>query len=446
MNNTTKTRIGALGTLALGTALLAGCEVTNPGPIQDEFLGEPEAQPGLIFGAQRAIAETYGARMLDLGYMARDIFPGGQTGAWGTNVNMHAGHPEPGDGPGFTALHQARFITETAIQRFEAAGASSDNMYQAWLWNGYAYRMLGEWWCDTVLPSRDPDNTDPPEYIPGTTDPYFERAVESFTQALSFADTDAERHAALAGRASAHLWLGNYDLAYADALAVDDPSFLFVIRQDDAETALYNYLAEGNSGVFRSYSVRFTWFEEYYDDTGDSRVPSAFDPNYPSAVGSLAGFGQVPYREQLKYKTRTDPFPLADYWEMQLVAAEAILQGAGGGAFGDAMAIINAVRGRTGVGLPPVAAATAEEAWTHLKRERRIELWIEGRNSADERRWEELGTPGTIDIPEWEDPSHPGYTPHFVNYPRGLDGGPLCFDIPEAERDRNPNVPNLQGS
>src|SRR5690606_8770967 len=106
MNNTTKTRIGALGTLALGTALLAGCEVTNPGPIQDEFLGEPEAQPGLIFGAQRAIAETYGARMLDLGYMARDIFPGRQTGAWGTNVNMHAGHPEPGDGPGFTALHQ----------------------------------------------------------------------------------------------------------------------------------------------------------------------------------------------------------------------------------------------------------------------------------------------------------------------------------------------------
>ncbi len=435
------TKVTTAATLAV--LALSGCEVTNPGPVEDEFLLTPpeEAQEGLINGAKRSIAETFGPRMLDLGLMARDIFPGGQTGAWGTGVAMHAGHVQRESGPGFQNLHDARFITETAIQRFTAADAPDASLFQAWLWNGYSYRMLGEWWCDTVLPSRDPEDRTPSEYIPGTTAPYFERAVESFTQALTFANSEDERNAALAGRASAHLWLGNWDEAYADATAVTDDDFLLVIEQDDSETNLYNYLAEGNSGVFRSYSVRFTWFEEYYEDTGDSRVPSAFDPNYPVAVGSLSGFGQVPYRPQLKYTARTTPFPLADYWEMQLVAAEAILQGAGGGAFGDAMGIINAVRGRPGVDLPPVAAGTAEEAWEHLKRERRIELWLEGRNAPDERRWEDLGTPGEIEIPAWEDPSHPGYTPLFVNFPRGLLGGPLCFDIPQAERDRNPNVP-----
>src|SRR5690606_13221461 len=408
MRQTNRGRACAVGTAALLATMIAGCDVTNPGPIQDEFLGEPEAQPGLIFGAQRSIATTFGARVLDIGYMGREIFPGGQTGAWGTSTFMHAGHVLEESGPAFGNLHDARFITETAIQRFTAVGATDELMFQAHLWNGVAHRLLGEWWCDTVLPARDPTVPEPSVFTPGTTDPYFERAVESFTSALGYATTADETNAAYAGRAQAHLWLGNWDEALADAANVTNPAFELELQQGDAETALYNYIAEGNSGTFRSFTTRFTWFEEYYDDTGDPRVPTEFDSEYPNAVGSLSGYGVVPFRPQLKYTSRTDPFVLASYWEMQLVQAEAILRGAGSGDFNEAVDLINDVRTRAGVGMDPVVAANAEEAWEFLMQERRIELWLTARGAPDERRWStELPFAGAdvqamLPIPDWE--------------------------------------------
>jgi len=454
-----KTGHGGVGTLcavAVAAGLSAACDVTNPGPVQDEFLADPSAQLGLVNGAKRVFAESIGDIALDMGYMAREIFPGGQTGAWGTDVNMHAGHPEPGDGPGFTNIQEARFITEVAIQRFTEVNAPASMLYGAYLWNGWAYRILGEWWCETVLPSTDPTDRTAPEYIPNTTDPYFERAIASFTAALGHAANDAQRHAALAGRAQAHLWLGNYTEAAADAAAVDNPDFSFVIEQDISEEALTNYLWQGNSGTFRSYTVQFTWFYDYYTNTGDPRTPWRDGEDYqgfPFGVGSLSGFGQVPYSPQVKHDDVGSDFELASYDEMQLIQAEAMLDGAVAGGVSGAMDIINAVRTShvsdiDEVGLDPWPATTdPDEAWTYLMRERRIELWIEARNASDERRWIALGSPGTVDIPTWEDPSHPGYTQHFVNYPRGLNGDAtkLCFDIPDAERDQNPNVPNAGG-
>lgn len=431
---------------ALALATLTACDVTNPGPIQDEFLADTEAQIGLIYGAQRSIATTYGANVLDLSLMAREVFPGGQIGAWGTDVAIHAGHIEPEEDRGaFDNLHEARFIAETAIKRFTQAGASNERMFQAHLWAGWAYRILGEWWCDTVLPDEDPAVTDPPEYIAGTTAPYFERAVKNFTAALQFAANDQQRQAALAGRASAELWLGNWDAALADAAQVSD-GFTFVLEQAGTETPLYNYMAEGNSGTFRSYTTEFTWFKDYYEATGDPRTPWTVDPNFSVAVGSLSGFGQVPYKPQTKFTSRDDPFNLASGQEMKLVRAEAILQGAGSGSFQDAMALINEVRTSNvsetdGQPLEPWVASSAAEAWRFLKRERRIELWLEGRSAPDERRWAALGTPGSLDMPTWEDPSHPGHTNLFLQYERA----PLCYDIPASERDRNPNVPQVGG-
>jgi hypothetical protein len=61
-----------------------------------------------------------------------------------------------------------------------------------------------------------------------------------------------------------------------------------------------------------------------------------------------------------------------------------------------------------------------EEAWTALKRERGIELWLEGRRLGDLRRWLAAGAPG-----EAED----------------MSGRDTCFPIGTTELDTNPNVP-----
>jgi hypothetical protein len=447
MNQTIKSMrqrtLRTAGAVLALTAVLAGCDVTNPGPIQDEFVGDAAAQVGLIYGVQRQISEVYTDNAFDFALIGREIFPGGQIGAWGNPVQIHAGHVEPAyDNASFDELQTARFIGETAIARFTEAGATNERMYLAHLWTAYVYRILGEWWCDAVIADPDPTVTDFPAYFPGDSDPYFERAITNFTAALGFAANDAQRHPALAGRASAHLWLGNWAEAYADATAVTNSNFTFVTMNDPSETPLYNYIYEANSGTFRSYTVQFSWFEDYYTDTGDPRTPWTTDPNFAVAVGSLSGYGQVPYKPQTKFTSRTLDVNLASYWEMQLVAAEAILRGAGSGDYADAVDLINDVRTRNvsdndASPLPAVSAANATEAWTLLKRERRIELWLEGRSAPDERRWADSGAPGTLDIPDWENTSHPGYTPLFTQYPRER----LCFDVPEAERDRNPNIP-----
>lgn len=423
--------------------LLAGCDVTNPGPVQDEFLAQPASQQGLINGAIRDISDAMGDNTYETAALAREIFPGGQTGAWGLGNDTQSGIVTPGDGPNFTTLHEARFIAETAIKRFDEEGAPQSLRYQARLWAGFAYRILGEWWCEAVVPSTDPDDPEPGMYETDT-DTYFERAVANFEAALSLASTDEERYAALGGRAAAYVWLEQWGPAAADAEMVPS-DFEFLAETTDQEEALYNDFYEATSGQFRSFTQKFTFFEDWYTDTGDPRTKWVIDPDHATTTASLSGFdGAPPYLPQRKYPNRESGYRLVSGWEMRLIEAEAIL--AQGGSVSEAVGLINQVRERNisdndGLPLPSVSASTAEEAWTALKRERYLELWLEGRRMGDERRWAENGTPGALDTPDWNDPSHPGYTPLFVDPSERS----YCFDIPTNERDRNPNVPATTG-
>ena len=122
---------GILGSFALA-ALLAACDVTNPGPIQDEFVGDEAAQVGLIFGVQRQISSRYTDDAFDFALIGREIFPGGQIGAWGNPVQIHAGSVQPNyDNGSFDNYHTARFIAETAVARFTEAGASDERLHLA---------------------------------------------------------------------------------------------------------------------------------------------------------------------------------------------------------------------------------------------------------------------------------------------------------------------------
>jgi starch-binding outer membrane protein, SusD/RagB family len=430
---------------AAGVMLLAlsmvGCEVTNPGTIPDDGLALEPSQQGLINGARRRMSELMGYGTYTQSLLAREIFPAGQIGAFGHDVAIQGGHMPPGSAGSsrsssafWVDAQQTRFIAETAISRFTEVGAPNAMLFQAHIWAAYVYRVMGEWWCDAVVTDQSADPLGPPgTYEQGTTT-YFQRAVANFTAALGYASTDAERFAARAGRAQAYVWLGQWQNAYDDAAAVTGTDFAFLVDYDQLEQAYYNTLFWANAWVpYGSYSMHFTFFKDYYETTGDPRTPVFEDPDHPLGVGSLSGYGPVEWSNQGKYTSRNDDQRLSSYWEMRLIMAEALLQGATGPE--TPVGLINEVRERTGVAQPAVNPATTEETWTALKRERYIELWLEGRRLADERRWAANGTPGALDTPDWD-----ALSPIFTDNPRSF-----CLDIPESERDANPNVPGLGG-
>ena len=62
-----------------------------------------------------------------------------------------------------------------------------------------------------------------------------------------------------------------------------------------------------------------------------------------------------------------------------------------------ALVLINDLRERALTGLGNLAPADMDEAWAFLKRERGIELWLEGRRLADFKHWRADNTPGALD-------------------------------------------------
>jgi hypothetical protein len=99
--------------------------------------------------------------------------------------------------------------------------------------------------------------------------------------------------------------------------------------------------------------------------------------------------------------------------------------------------------------------ATLAEAWTLLKRERGIELWLEMRRMGDQRRWDTENTPGSYELPRFEDvrtATGANGGSLFRQYLRGRavkEGGTeqdtprqLCYNISNNERNSNPNIPD----
>lgn len=411
--------------------LLTGCEVTNPGPVQDEFLGGVESQQGMVNGAIRRFSQALNGAQAGVAFtgaiISREIFPGGNTN-YGMTPVVQGGHVVPGSFPNlFEEAQQARFIAEESVRRFTEANASREMLYQAHLWAGYAYRVLGEHWCEAVL--------DGGPLQPGSV--YFDKGEEHFTSAIGFAPNETARLAAVAGRAQVRLWQGDFAGAVADASAVPF-DFRFELPYDINDLNTHNTFFAANANLpYRTYTIHFTFQKDYYTATGDPRAEWSVNPDVPFANSSLQGFGQVPWSNQTKYRDYEAPIRLAGGPEMRLIQAEALLTQ---GNWQDALALINTVRTAnvsdlTGQPLAPRTASSAAETWAHLKRERAIEMWLEGRHFGDQRRWRIQSTPGAFAIPDFESLSS-----LFTANPRSE-----CFDIPESERNSNPNVPRLGG-
>ncbi|MGH7552317.1 MAG: RagB/SusD family nutrient uptake outer membrane protein, partial [Longimicrobiales bacterium] len=167
---------------------------------------------------------------------------------------------------------------------------------------------------------------------------------------------------------------------------------------------------------YRAYSVWNTFYDSYFTQTGDPRVAWGRSSGTPNSE-----FSTVPWYFQMKYANATAPMNLSTGREMVLIRAEVALRA---GNFQAALDLINSLRSglrnQAGQPIPLRTAANATEAWTALKRERGIELWLENRRLGDLWRWVDGNTPGDME--------------------NVTDRIRLCFPIATSELQTNPNL------
>ena len=409
----TSVRVAPCLTALSLVATLAACQldVTNPGPIQADALNDSKALTSVVNGAGRDLAEALNWVAYTGGAVAREIFPAGSTGSFGITPRQQNGSLADDDGNDWWNQSQrARWTSEDAVDRIKRvlAGSATNTatLAQALIWAGYANRLLGENFCDGVI------NSGPLE--PYTV--YLERAEAHFTEAITVATAANNANlvtAATAGRASVRLDRNNLAAAATDAATVAS-TFAYRMPYFTTDLDQYNriYWASANQ-PYRAHTVWNTFYDAYRKTTRDPRVP--FDSSLTVLVGDAAvgNLGRVRWYFQTKYAGQTSPINLATGWEMRLIEAEAKLVA---NDVTGAMTLVN--QHRVSLGLTPWTAANATEAWTALKRERGIELWLEGRRLGDFRRWAALSRPGTSD---------------------DMTGRNLCFATPLSEKETNPN-------
>lgn len=396
--------------LALGVAAgLAGCQdsIVDLATVNEEELHSAEALAPLVAGMGRTLSGAVGLVSQTGVIASRELAYGGAGEEFGATLSQAAGELTPVDSDRhWNASHQARWTAEDGVRRMRAIlgeeeFARSRLAVEALLYVGFSNRLLGENMCEAIIDGGPS----------GPRTIHFQRAVDAFTEALAIADRlgDAElATAARAGRASAKVGLGDWSGARSDAEAVP-AGFAFHARFDNTEQDRYNRVAWGSTVDERAHTTWSTFYQTYFEETGDPRVPWESDAENPETLNGL------PWLFQTKFDGRGAPIDLVSWEEMRLIVAEAALRN---GDVAGATAEIDGLRAAAGVDPWPIA--DLDSAWTALKRERGIELWLEARRLWDLHRWIAEGIPG-----EAED----------------MTGRDTCFPIGAIERGTNPNVP-----
>jgi hypothetical protein len=397
---TTRTLPAVLAVLVCGACDLS---VTNPGPVQDSQLDTPAAVPALVNGMSGNLSLALG-----------DLLGGGGEPVM-TDELLHSGTfaapndyaqgvilPQDVDND-YQRMQQARWTAEDGLRRMQKVlGASFDSnpdTPRAYLYAGFANRLLGEHSCQAVIDGG-----------PAESDSvYFQRAESLFTRANETAtalNNTTIATAALAGRASVRAALGDWTNAADDAAQVP-ASFVF-----DAVFSL-NSTRENNDLANQTHNRRemTVWGTQWAVTDADPRTP--WDTVF-LAGGKIqnGNDGKTKFFRQDKYVLLSDDIPLAKGAEMLLIRAEAALRS------GDTTTMTDFINQERDVyGMAPVPVpASIPDAWALLQFERGAVLWLEGRRLWDLRRWHAEGT-----------------NPF-------LDGRDTCMPIGASELASNPNL------
>ncbi|MEP6619123.1 MAG: RagB/SusD family nutrient uptake outer membrane protein [bacterium] len=376
MTNSSRTLRTTL-VIAIASALLVtACDlkVTNPGPIADEQLSSVTAIPALVNGMSGDLSLALG-RYIDRGALGSGELT--EAGLFIPEGHYYLGQFVPQDvNADWGNMQTARWTAESGLVRMKAVlGAGFDanvNTPRAYLYGGFANRLLGENVCTSVIDGGPA----------GSDSVYFTRAESLFTRAFTLAtalNNTSIATAALGGRASVRAWLGNWTGAVADALLVPTAyNFNAVFSTNTAR--------ENNDLVNQTLTRSETSvFGTVY--AANNKEPRATWDTVKTGTAITKGANGTAIFRQTKYKTLAAPVSLTKGTEMLLLRAEAALRA---GDVTNAMLLINAER--TTFALAPLAATTTAAAWTALQSERGLLLWLEGRRLWDLRRWFAEGT------------------------------------------------------
>jgi hypothetical protein len=424
-----RARITGFALLLVTAPVACDTNVSNPGPVGDEFLNDRNAAAAMVSGAGRALSQG----MNWIGYtgaaVAREIHPAGSTGSFGISNRWQNGELGSDDSDLDTHWEQAqraRWVAEEAVRRLEAAGpppagslqtpaAYYNSLQLAYLYAGFANRLLGENMCDAVI--------DGSGKLPNST--YFTRAESLFTKAIAVTGGTAatiatQAQAAYAGRAQVRVYLAKWTEAVADAGQVPIGFVYNMPYYNIGDDAQRNRIAWsiGNQ-PYRAHTQWNTWYYDYSQASKDPRVPITITTLQGDAAIDCCG--KVPFYPEAKMNTSASPVRLASGREMRLIEAEAKLRA---NDVAGAMTLVNTVR--TNAGAATITATTSDEAWKLFKRERGIELWLETRRLGDLRRWKATSTPGALDPLE------------SVGTASHLKQQDLCFPISTSEQQTNP--------
>jgi starch-binding outer membrane protein, SusD/RagB family len=406
----------AMRALALGLAVggLTACstllEVEAPSRILEQTLLQPSNATVLVAGAVADLECALGNYIVTGGTLA-DEFADSQAGAVNWDIDRRTNFPATalyatGGCGGFgvyTPLSIARFQADQALRLLDTwsdadVPGRATLQAQAAAFAGYSYLLMGEMFCSCAFDLG-------PELQPAAV---FALAEERFSRVIAAAGAPADlRNLALVGRARARLNQAKRAEAAADAALVPT-GFVYNARTTAAAGRAENRIFRFNN-TNGTVTVDSQFRAQQVGGVADSRV------NVTDA-GRGGSLPTVRLWVQNKYRSLSDPIPMATWREALLIRAEVA-----GGAV--AVQLINQLR--TAAGLPAFSSTVETAIQAQVREERRRELFLEGHRLYDTIRFNL--------------PLVPAAGAPFPNG-GGTYGNNKCLPLPDVERLNNPSI------
>lgn len=300
----------------------------------------------------------------------------------------------------YTPINTARYTNDQAVQRLsEWTDAQVPNRQRLIALNsamaGFSLVLLGEGFCEGVIGLGSAL----------TPAQLFDSAEVRFTRAITAATAAGDANVlnlAYVGRARARINRGQKPGAADDAAQVP-VGFVYNATADAT-------IGRRNNRIFQQVNQsNATSVAPAYRSLGDPRVSvTDLGRTAPDQVNRLWN--------QNKFASLVATYPIATGIEAQLILAEAR-----GGAAG--VAILNTLRARTGVALPPLTAQEIANVDAAVAEERRRELFLQG------NRW--------FDVKRFNLPQVPAAGTLYAK--GGVYGDQRCWPLPDVEKLANPN-------